>query len=332
MRAIFSGGKAIFDVYAGDVRQAIISEAGAYGKIISLDEIRERPDEFADTEYIFSTWGMFRTGADEIAHILPSLRAVFYGAGSVKYFAAPFFERNIRVFSARGANAIPVAEYTTAQIVLAGKGFYLAARRCRSPASRKNAREYFRTMPGNFGCSVGVIGAGTIGRKVLERLKEYDVRTLVYDPFISGEEADALGARRATLEEIFSTCQTISNHVPDLPQTAGIFGYGLFRLMKDNAVFINTGRGAQVIEPDLIRVLREKPDVTAVLDVTMPEPPEAGSELYNLENVVLTPHIAGSSGNELARMGEYMLRQFRKMKKGEPCECEITADMLATMA
>ena len=97
-------------------------------------------------------------------------------------------------------------------------------------------------------------------------------------------------------------------------------------------MFINTGRGAQVVEQDLIRALKEKPDRCAILDVTMPEPPEENSPLYTMDNVFLTPHIAGSSGNEVARMGKTMLEQFRKFISGQPCEYEVTLEMLKTMA
>ena len=137
-----------------------------------------------------------------------------------------------------------------------------------------------------------------IGRNVIKRLQSYAINILVYDPFLTEEAAAEMHVRKASLEEIFSTCQTVSNHVANLPETVGMYDYELFRLMKDNAVFINTGRGAQVVEEDLIRILEEKPDLTAVLDVTWPEPPVQESRLYTLQNVFLTPHIAGSLGLE----------------------------------
>jgi phosphoglycerate dehydrogenase-like enzyme len=111
-----------------------------------------------------------------------------------------------------------------------------------------------------------------------------------------------------------------------------MLGYAHFSLMNDTATFINTGRGAQVVEDDLIRALREKPDRTAILDVTEPEPPLEDSPLYIMENVFLSPHIAGSAGNEVARMGQYMLEEYRKLISGEPCKYEVTEKMLATMA
>ena len=97
-------------------------------------------------------------------------------------------------------------------------------------------------------------------------------------------------------------------------------------------MFINTGRGAQVVEEDLVRALREEPDRTALLDVTWPEPPEADSPLWTMPNVILSPHIAGSMNNEIARMGAYMQREYEAFSEGRPCSWEVTLKRLETMA
>jgi len=102
--------------------------------------------------------------------------------------------------------------------------------------------------------------------------------------------------------------------------------------MGERAVFINTGRGAQVVEADLIAAMKEKPTRAAVLDVTWPEPPAAGSELYTLKNVILTPHMAGSIGYEVHRMGEYIYDEFESFIAGKPLKYGVTEKMLETMA
>ena len=238
----------------------------------------------------------------------------------------------MRIFSAWAAHAVPVAEYTVAQILLANKGFFQACRREKDPESRREAAIYHRTFPGNYRCKVGLIGAGMIGRLVLQMLKPYDLDVYISSTSMTEEKAKALGAKKATTREIFAQCQTISNHVADLPATKGMFGKELFALMKPNATFINTGRGAQVVEEDLIQVLERNPDMTAVLDVTYPEPPVAGSPLYTLPNVFLTPHIAGSAGDERQRMSAYMEEEFYRWRAGEDCRWEVTEKMLETMA
>lgn len=106
----------------------------------------------------------------------------------------------------------------------------------------------------------------------------------------------------------------------------------LFSLMRPNATFLNTGRGAQVVEDDLVRVLRERPDLTAILDVTMPEPPVEGHPFHSLPNCILTPHIAGSLGDEVHRMAEYMAEEYQLYVSGQPTRYEVSMKMLETMA
>lgn len=299
--------------------------------VITSQNLEEYGKLLQKTEYLFSTWGMPSLSGEQIEEYLPALRAVFYGAGSVQSFARPFLERGIRVFSAWGANAVPVAEYTTAQIVLAGKGFFQCVDRYRKEG-REEARKFTDAQPCNYHIKVGILGAGMIGRMILERLKAYEVEVLVYDPFVSDEILESFHAKRADLKTIFRECQIISNHIANLPATVGMLKYEHFSAMKKNATFLNTGRGAQIVEEDLIRALQEEPDRTAVLDVTFPEPPLPDSPLNTMRNVFLTPHIAGSMNHEVARMGKYMAEEARNLVAGRACRYEVTMKMLETMA
>lgn len=289
------------------------------------------PDCAKGVKYLFSTWGMPRFTEEQIKRYLPDLECVFYGAGSVQGFARPFMNLGIKVFSAWGANGVPVAEVSLAQILLANKGFFNAQRYSKR-GDRQGASIANHKYPGNYNCKVGIIGAGMIGSLVCEMLKKFDVEVLVFDPFASDEKLEALGAKRATLEELFSQCQTISNHLANNPQTVGMLNYDLFSKMLPSATFINTGRGAQVVEADLVRALQEEPDRFAILDVTLPEPPVEGHEFYSLPNVVLTPHLAGSFNNEVARMGKFMCDEFLAYEKGEATKYEVSMKMLETMA
>jgi phosphoglycerate dehydrogenase-like enzyme len=96
--------------------------------------------------------------------------------------------------------------------------------------------------------------------------------------------------------------------------------------MKPGASFINTARGAVVNEADLIAVLREREDLFAVLDVTYPEPPAPDSPLFDLPNVLLTPHIAGSLNNECRRMGRTMVEELGRWLRGEPLRYRVGQD------
>ena len=286
---------------------------------------------FARTRVIFSSWGMPALTEKQIEAHFPNLEAVYYAAGTVQYFARPFLKRGVRVFSAWAANGVPVVEFTVAQIVLAGKGYFQSLRRYRE-MDRKAAFAYTMSLPCNYNIRVGILGAGVIGREVMARLKAYQYEVLAYDPYVSDEVLSSLGAKRASLEEIFSTCQIISNHVANLPATVGMIDGKLLHSMLPNAAFINTGRGAQVVESELIAALKACPDRTALLDVTWPEPPEEGSEFYTLPNVFLTPHIAGSQNNEWARMALYMVEEFERTEDHLPVRYEVTEKMLETMA
>ena len=333
MKSILMGGGKLFSVYAPASIEALRAAAELDPVPVSREDILSAPERYRDVEVIFSTWGMPKFTEEELQSCLPSLRAVFYAAGSVQAFARPHLSRGVRVFSAWASNAVPVAEYTVAQILLANKGFFQSCR-IMSGGDHKGAKAYFHKMPGNYGARVGIIGAGMIGKMVLRRLRDYRLETVVCDPFLSDETAAELGTEKVSLEELFSTCQVISNHVANLPATVGMLHYDFFSRMSETATFINTGRGAQVVEADLVRALTEVPSRTAILDVTFPEPPEAGSPFYSLPNVFLTPHIAGSAGDEVARMGEQMVETFARWQSGAPAplDCEVTLKMLETMA
>lgn len=284
--------------------------------------------DFSETEYIFSTWGMPIFTEEEIKTHLPALKALFYAAGTVQSFARPFLNCGVKVFSAWAANAVPVAEYTVSQILLANKGFF----RTMGYTDRTQARNMLQNFPGNYDICVGIIGAGMIGKLVIKLLQNYDLQVLVFDPFLPEEKAEELGVQKVSLETLFAQCQVISNHLANNDQTKGMLREPLFAKMRPFATFLNTGRGAQVVEKDLVQVLQSRPDLTAILDVTFPEPPEKGSLLYALPNCILTPHIAGSSGNEVRRMAQYMYNEYQHYINNEPCRYEVTEEMLKTMA
>ena len=329
MKAVFmtSGIRKIDEVYTESTRKALAKKLEFLEPVTSLDQL-SRPD-LAGVEVIFSTWGMLSPTKEQIAEYLPKLKAVFYGAGSVQYFARPFIESGIEVFSAWAAHAVPVAEYTVAQIILANKGYFQRFHHIPGKAWERSSGGYFT---GNFGNKVGLIGIGMIGKLVASMLKVYNLDILAFDPFLPDEKAAELGIRKVSLETLFSECTVISNHLANNPQTVGMLNGKLFELMKPNATFINTGRGAQVVEDDLIAALEAEPSRVALLDVTMPEPPKPDSKFYTLPNVFLSPHIAGSLGDEVARMGDYMAEEFGRWENGEATKWGVTLKMLETMA
>src|SRR5699024_8113884 len=120
-----------------------------------------------------------------------------------------------------------------------------------------DAGAFSRANTGNYGQKVGLLGAGAIGRLVIGLLHPFGYEIQVFDPFLSDADAVALGVKKASLEEIFSRCDIISNHLANNDETQGMLNAAHFKRMKPYTTFINTGRGAQVVEADLISALEE---------------------------------------------------------------------------
>ena len=319
-------------VYSRESRAGLEDTLEFTEPIFKQDDLFFQVNERKDVNYFFSTWGMPALTKEQISGFFPNLKAVFYAAGSVQHFARPFLEKGIRVFSAADANAVPVIDFTAAQIFLANKGYFQAAKMYHS-GNLAEARNFSANVPGNYGIAVGIIGAGKIGRGVIEKLKPGRLKINVFDPFLKQEDAVRLGVNKVeTLDELFETSFVISNHLANNEKTRGMIQYRHFAKMHDYGVFINTARGAQVDEEGLVRAFREKPTRTALLDVTWPEPVQPGHEFFNMDNVFISPHQAGAKNNECLWLGEFITDEYLRFIRGEPTRSEVTGDMLATMA
>lgn len=307
-----------------------LSEYGELSEKINQKNLRENAEFLRDCEIAFSTWGMPKFTKEEIAEYMPKLKAVFYAAGTVQYFARPFLESGVKVFSAFAANAVPVAEYTFAQISLASKGYFQAAKFYHILPLRSLI--FANSSVGNFNCKVGLVGLGAIGRMVAERLQDLDVDVYAYDPFVPAEKAAELGVKLIDLETLFSECDVISNHLANKPELKNVFNYKLFRRMKKHSTFINTGRGAQVAEYSLALSLLLHPSRTFVADVLKREFFPYINPLFWCPNAILTPHIAGSTGDEPQRMAYYMMEEMEKLLSGAETKYEVTLESLERMA
>jgi phosphoglycerate dehydrogenase-like enzyme len=312
-----------------DLREEIASKVTILPGEFQKEGWRDHLESLAQAEILFSTWGMPRLDTDFLA-AAPCLKAVFYAAGSIKYFATPeSYARGILTSSALEANAIPVAEFTHSLIVLSLKRFWAFVRQ---PPERRFERGEVE-FPGAYRASVGLLSLGAIGRSVAGRLQaSNEIRVIAHDPFANPEAAAQLGVTLVSLEELFATSDVLSIHAPWLLETEGMVNGHLVRSMKPGATLINTARGAVINEVELVASLRSRPDLTALLDVTHPEPPLPDSPLRTLDNVILTPHIAGSLGGEITRMGRWMVDEMHRYLDGEPLRHVISEQMLARMA
>ncbi|QGV79016.1 hydroxyacid dehydrogenase [Streptomyces ficellus] len=269
-----------------------------------------------EAEVLFTCWGATPLTADVLDRA-PGLRVVVHAAGSVKHhITEACWERGIGVTSTATANALPVAEYTLAAILLSGKRVLHAARRY---AELRSGHDWAAELAdsGNHGRTVGIVGASRIGRRVMELLRPFDLRVLLHDPYVTPVEASALGAVPAALDELCARADIVSVHAPQLPSTRHMIGAAQLALMRDGATLINTARGSLVDETALLPHLTSG-RLHAVLDVTDPELPPPDSPLYTLPNVLLTPHVAGSLGNELHRMADRALDELERYAKGAP--------------
>ncbi|WP_455352469.1 hydroxyacid dehydrogenase [Streptomyces sp. SYSU K217416] len=270
----------------------------------------------AEAELLLTCWGATPLSAAVLA-AAPKLRAVVHAAGSVKHhITAACWERGLAVTSAAGANALPVAEYTLAAILFANKRVLHTRRRYRELRTHHDWRRELDGA-GNYGRTVGVVGASRIGRRVIELLRPFDLRVLLYDPYAGEAEAAGLGVETVPLDVLCARSDIVTVHAPQVPATRHMIGARQLALMPDGATLINTARGSLVDEDALLPELVSG-RLDAVLDVTDPELPPRDSPLYDLPNVLLTPHIAGSLGGELHRMADRALDEVERFAAGRP--------------
>jgi phosphoglycerate dehydrogenase-like enzyme len=327
--AIYLVAAEVFDhIYGPDARAAIASRVSACDQLLTPQGYRESSTVWPEVEMIFSGWGMVPMD-EAFFRRFPKVKIIFYGAGTVRGFVTnEVWRRHIRLTHAAAANAISVAEFTVAQIVLTLKQSLQQSLYIREHGKYPPAR----TAPGTYQSTVGLISLGAIGRLVAERLQHFDMKVIAYDPLFPAEEAAKLGVRLLSLEEVFATADVVSCHTPVLKETEGMIRRHHFEAMKSGATFINTARGQIVHEEEMIAVLQRRPDLFALLDVTTTLPPAEESPLFRMENVILTPHIAGSLGQECRRMGQLMVEELDRYLDGQPLRYEIDEKRFRFMA
>ncbi|MFI6826418.1 hydroxyacid dehydrogenase [Kribbella sp. NPDC050241] len=281
----------------------------------------------ADVDVLVTGWGCPRIGP-EVLDAAPKLRAILHAAGSVKAMVDPSaFDRGIQVSSAATANALPVAEFTVAAIVLAGKRAFRLAAQYRLERRKSDPH----AMPGNYGTTVGLLGASRIARMVAERLRTFDLNVLISDPYLNEAEAAGLGAELVDNDTLFSRSDILSVHAPLIPETVGLVDARLLGLLRDGSVLINTARG-KIIDSEALERECVSGRIDAILDVTDPEPLPPDSPLLDLPNVFVTPHVAGAVGNEIARLGELAVSELERLAAGEPLQHAINASEIGRLA
>lgn len=284
----------------------------------------------AEIEVLVTGWGCPPLDA-EVLGAAPRLRAVAHAAGSVRgHVTEACWDRGIEVSSAAAANALPVAEYTVAMILLAGKRVLERARDYRATRRRDDWLRTDRRL-GNYRSTVGICSASLIGRRVVELLRPYDLDVLLHDPYVDPADAAALGVPAVGLAELFAASDVVSVHTPLLPATRGLIGRDLLGLMRPGATLVNTARGA-VLDQEALTDAVTAGRIHAVLDVTEPEPLPANHPLWDCENVLLTPHLAGSQGNEWRRLADLTVGEVARWAAGDGFAHPVRRERLAFLA
>ncbi|UJP10088.1 hydroxyacid dehydrogenase [Microbacterium sp. KUDC0406] len=273
--------------------------------------------ELDDAEVLITSWGAPRFDA-ALLQRLPRLRAVFHAAGSVRHHVSEeFWDRGILITTAAEANAVPVAEFTLAAVIFAGKRV-LPGLCAPDPDGTGWGGQLQRRSIGNLDRTVGVVGYSRIGRRVVDLLRSLEgVRVLVADPFADAEAVAAAGARLVPLDELLPQADVLSLHAPDLPSTFRMIAAEQLAKLPDGATVINTARGA-ILDHDALLAECRTGRLDAILDVTDPEPLPAESGLRGLPNVAITPHLAGSLGTETRRLTDAALDELQAYVTGEP--------------
>ncbi|MCY3633714.1 MAG: hydroxyacid dehydrogenase [bacterium] len=312
--------------------EADLDRLRALGTVLNTEPIGAWDDDasavLADAEVIVGHWGCPPLDAAMLDRA-PRLGLFAYAAGTVKMtLTDAVWDRNIRVTSGANANAEPVAEFTLAAILFANKGVLWR----RGPADYSAMSAMGDHQWGNYGRTIGIVGASLIGRRVIELLRAFPhLKVTLYDPYVTSEEATSLGVEKLELDELCASADVLSVHAPALPETMHMIGADQLSALPDGATVINTARGPLIDHEALMSHLTSG-RLYAILDVTDPEPLPEDSPLLAMPNVWISPHLAGSQGTELARMTDYVIEEIRRWSAGEPALNEVTRDRLATMA
>ncbi|MFM9370912.1 hydroxyacid dehydrogenase [Streptomyces sp. Da 82-17] len=284
----------------------------------------------AGAEVLITSWGCPRLDADVLA-AAPRLKAVLHAAGSVRgHVTDAVFDRGILVTTAADANAEPVAHFTLAAVLWAFKKAPFLAQDARTHREDLSYLDGRGELSG-VGRTVVVVGFSRIGGRVVRLLRELDLaRVLVVDPVADPEAVRAAGAEPASLPDALPQADVLTLHAPALPETRHLIGAAELDRLPPHAVLVNTARGSLVDTRALEAACRA--GLHAILDVTEPEPLPAESPLYDLPNVMLTPHIAGSLGSESRRMTAMALTELDRLTSGRPPLAPVSRDALAVQA
>ncbi len=274
-------------------------------------------------------WGIARLDADTIARA-DRLRLIAHAAGTVKGFATDaVFDRGIAVTHAAGRIAESVAEFTLLAVMMGLRRLQDFDRQMKNGEAWPPSRELPRFEIA--GKRVGLLGMGYVGRRTAKLFQAVGAQVWAYDPYLKDDQATELGVHKAELHELLRECSIVSVHLPVTDETHHLIGAAELALLQDGAVFVNTARAWTVDQEALIKELSTG-RFWAALDVFDPEPLPLEHPLRSMDNVLLTPHVAGINTDCLRSLMGTMIDEVERFFSGKPLVYGINREMLARMA
>ena len=315
------------------------AELRALGEVVLCPRAHELSEEeygalWERADAALTGWGV-RAPTPAMLDRAPRLRIISHTAGSVRMFPRYTLEKGIVLTSARAAIARTVAEFCLMNTLIllrrylvfvdadpARKAFY----------ARENGAAAAPLSETLYGKTVGLIGFGHIGRLFRRLLAPFGCRVIVYDPFLSGEDAAREEVERAgDLPALLRESKIVSLHAPDIPQTRGMIGAAELALLPDGAIFLNSARG-RLVDTEALTSALQTGRFFAAIDVTEPEPLPPDHPLRGLPNVLFTPHVAGPTDDDLPEMTRMALTDLRRFLDGEPPLYPISLDAYDIMS
>jgi phosphoglycerate dehydrogenase-like enzyme len=248
---------------------------------------------------------------------------------SYRIDAEAAWERGIRTVDTTNGSSYPVAEWALALLILSLRNAGAHFRHMIEPVTYDAGDLDSSFLAGElYGTSVGLIGCGHIGRRLIKFLKAFECPIMVYDPYISKDIADALGFLPTTLEHVLADNDAVVSLVPQTPRTEGMIGAAQLDLLRPGSVFVNVSRGKVVDSMALVERLR-RGDICAGLDVFDPEPIPGDHPIKTLPNVFLTPHIASRQQRQTGRFFTLMVDELERFFAGHETLFDLTPKTLA---
>lgn len=298
------------------------------GEVVYKEDYKpeDAKEVIKDADIVITTWGSPKLET-ELLDCAPNLKLVVHAAGSVKPIVSDeLWKRGVRVCASTKPLGIGVAETSLGLVIASCKNFF--------QLNDELHEDQFKIhdVKDLYEITVGIVSAGFVGRHHIKLLNNFGINILVYDPYVSEERAKELGAKKVDFETLLKESDVVSLHAPSIPATRHIINADTLKLMKKDAVLINTARGSLIDEKALYDHMVAGNLKYACLDVYDPEPLPVESPLRTVKNIILTPHIAGLAINGKLRIGPHATSEIKKFIAGEKPDCEVTESMLATIA